>query len=567
MIGVIAREDEKRSVRELFELLKIPWESFRENADYDVVVSSGEYREEFRTDLLILHGTEIGEFDRRWGIEGGKSDGPRLAAHMGREFPVYGKCLALGSHGKPLIRRVEDGEPVAAELDHNGRRIIRVGFNLFDEVKTLLSADQAAKYAHIPTLEIHIDILRRLMIRAGVPFVEVPPVPFGHDLSACLTHDIDFAGIRNHRFDHTMFGFLYRALCRTSIDVLRGKSGIQKLLANLKAIALLPAVHLCLTEDFWIQFEQYLKLENGAPSTFFFLPHKATPGCAGDKAASMKRAGRYDLSEVGENIKELQEKGCEIGLHGIDAWHDAENAREETARIASVTGRDAQGVRVHWLFFDRESPGILERAGLSYDSTCGYNDAVGFRAGTAQAFRPFGCEDLLELPLLIQDTAMFFPGRMNLGEDEAFSLCRAIVEKVATFGGVLVINWHDRSLAPERLWGDFYCRLLEEIRKKKVWFATGSEVTGWFRKRRRLKFTQAAGEDGSRVLRIEGVEQSGLPDLKLRLYGDWDVGTEAIVSEEGYKEIPLRGDMEIRLPTQRKSRRDQQDLQETEKRS
>jgi hypothetical protein len=210
-----------------------------------------------------------------------------------------------------------------------------------------------------------------------------------------------------------------------------------------------------------------------------------------------------------------------VGLHGIDAWRDTGSAEQEAARISSASGKPVLGARIHWLYFNSGSHEALERAGMAYDSTFGYNFAVGFRAGTAQAYRPRGAGDLLELPLLIQDTTMFYPSRMDLSEQEAFVLCRNILEDVSVFGGALVVNWHDRSLAPERLWGDFYLKLLREIKSRRVWFATAGEAAHWFQKRRHVQFdTVLCAENGLKVTlaNLENHREGGLP-LSIRTCG------------------------------------------------
>ena len=119
------------------------------------------------------------------------------------------------------------------------------------------------------------------------------------------------------------------------------------------------------------------------------------------------------------------------------------------AQLTSLTAQPTAGVRMHWLYFDADSPRQLEAAGFDYDSTWGYNDAVGYRAGTSQVFRLAGTK-LMELPLSIMDSALFYPRRMGLTDREAMQLCRRIVANARRFGGTVVINWHDRSLAPER---------------------------------------------------------------------------------------------------------------------
>ncbi|MFA6226286.1 MAG: hypothetical protein WC620_08995 [Methanoregula sp.] len=72
-----------------------------------------------------------------------------------------------------------------------------------------------------------------------------------------------------------------------------------------------------------------------------------------------------------------------------------------------LAGDDSVGNRTHWLLFDRNSWKKLDDAGYTYDTTFGYNDDAGFRAGTLQVCHPEGCSKLLELPLHIQDIGLF----------------------------------------------------------------------------------------------------------------------------------------------------------------
>jgi hypothetical protein len=201
------------------------------------------------------------------------------------------------------------------------------------------------------------------------------------------------------------------------------------------------------------------------------------------------RAVRYQASDVADDISAAAGRGSEIALHGIDAWHDTAAAHREGAELLAITGGNPAGVRMHWLYFDQRSPLRLEAAGFAYDSTYGYNDAVGFRAGTAQVFRPFGCQRLLELPLSIMDSALLFTNRMNLSPDAAAQLTSTVVGHAAEFGGVLVVNWHDRSLLPERLWGRAYRTLMTEMRgNHRVWFAKARQAVDWYRWRRAIQF-------------------------------------------------------------------------------
>ncbi len=173
---------------------------------------------------------------------------------------------------------------------------------------------------------------------------------------------------------------------------------------------------------------------------------------------------------------------------------------------------------MHWLYFDQNSPKACEQAGFSYDSTYGYNDAVGFRAGTAQPFCMASATSLLELPLIVQDTALFYSGRMHLSEDRALDICRDVINTIAEVGGAITVNWHTRSLSPERLWGDFYLRLLRELGKYRVWYATASEIVSWFRRRRELRFERAGSAQGGRRVRVIGEYVDGQPPFVLRTH-------------------------------------------------
>lgn len=537
MIGVIARDCDTYAVREFFELFKTPWEYHVHGKAYDMVLCSGvplRERDRIVAPLTVVYSAEEHE-PRRF---------PVALTWKETCFPIFTGISVLEGEGIWIRSEEASNRHSAGKTNGKKDRTVRIGYNLFREVDVLLSVGQTREYATVATLEIHISILRELMVEAQVPFIEILPAPYGYNFIACLTHDIDFAGLRNHCFDRTMFGFLYRAVVLATFEVLRRKISWRTYLKKLRAAVLLPGVYLGLVEDYWARFDRYLKVERGLPSTFFFIPYKGVPGF---NAPSSRRACKYDIADLTGTLSRIQAAGSEVGLHGIDAWHDPEHAKRERERIESVSRTPVHGVRVHWLCLSASSPMVIEQAGLSYDSTWGYNDAVGFRAGTAQAFRPIGTKSLLELPLLIQDTAMFYAARMGLSEKEALILCRSIVGNVSKSGGTLVINWHDRSLEPERLWGGFYMKLLHEIRARQPWFATGHQTAEWFGKRRRVAFMHRATRDGTVKVRLEGAGTPGGPRMAVRLHGPWKRTGLENVADANETSFPLDGEVEFEI--------------------
>jgi hypothetical protein len=554
MIGVLCKPSEMEVVQEFFQLFKTSWEFYLPRHSYDLVLAT---TEEIPADLcpnvLVVYGSRTHSFDKENGILTRAIHSGVWLNWDGVEFPLYGDSAVFEAAGRPVVRRKGESDSVGLALDHATHQTVRVGYDLFKEVAYLLLKGQPKENAQIPTLEIHISLLRNIMLDAGLAFVEIPPVPAGYEFMACLTHDVDFTGICEHKLDYTMWGFVYRGLVSSLFDALRARIPWSKCRRNWQAVLSLPLVFLGWKDDFWLEFERYMKIEAGLGSTFFFVPFKGYRGTRGSKLAPRRRAVKYDISKMRRQIHTLIENDCEIGLHGIDAWQDSGKALAEYQRLCEVTGQSVAGVRMHWLYFAENSPTVLEEAGLSYDSTIGYNDAVGFHRGTSQAFSLSPAGNLLELPLIVQDTAMFYPDRTNLSEEEAMDSCSRLIQFISIFGGTLTVNWHTRSLSPERLWGDFYTRLLEEIRKSRVWFGTARQIVEWFRARRALRFEQVQFSGGRLCLKIAGRPADGHPPFLIRVYlpqskvsKDFDVQT----TTPAYTDTPWNGETELRVDLQ-----------------
>jgi hypothetical protein len=504
MISVLAHEASRPVIREFFELFKTPWRFQAANEPARVLLCAGVEAPANDAALVIVFAGERLSDDQELGACESRLGSGWLEAE-GVKLPLYGRHLTDKN----------SGSAVCQPSQRQGRAFVRVGYDLFEEIRHLLTAGQPAEQAAIPTLDRHIAFLRALILSHRLPLVEIPPQPAGHEFIACLTHDVDHVGIRNHKFDHTLFGFLYRATAGSVLDVCAGKRNLGQLGRNLVAALQLPLVHLGLARDFWYQFDQYTALEAGRPSTYFVIPKKGEPGLDAQGRRQPRRAASYDAAELRDILRRLEMAGKEVTVHGLDAWRDVAAGREERTRIGSLVQQPAAGVRMHWLYFDAGAPERLEAAGFDYDSTVGYNNTVGYRAGTGQVFKPLTARNLLELPLHIMDTALFYPSYLNLSPRQAEKVITPLLENARLYGGALTINWHDRSLAPERLWGDFYARLLGWLRERNPWFATAGQAVAWFRQRRAATFEVAAG--GQVRISLPGANDGPLPPLRVRV--------------------------------------------------
>jgi len=528
MIGVLAKPPEVPVIREFFELFKTPWELYRPGRRYDAVLTTGDGSVSAEgTPLVVIYsGRELAS-DAEVGIESlPRRIGP--LTYGGCDIPIYGDGIVFGS-GSGLTDK-ESGEAVMCFRERLGGVTVRIGYNLFEEVCLLLTVGQPADNAAIPALDLHIAVLRDLLAASAGPLVEIPPIPQSYRFLACLTHDMDHPSLRLHKFDVTLLGFLYRATVGSVSRVLRGRLSWRGLLRNWRAALKAPFVQVGLAKDPWRDFVRYMKLEKGFPSTFFAIPFRNCCGHThGGQLAPKRRACRYRLADINEELQDLMAGGCEIGLHGIDAWRDSGRGSEELAAIRQLNGAEKVGVRMHWLYFDTYSPATLEAGGADYDSTVGYNETIGYRAGTAQAYKSLETERMLELPMHVMDTALFYPSYLNLTPKQAGIRVGWLLDHAQRSGGCVTVNWHDRSIAAERQWDEFYVNLVEEMERCGAWFASASQAVAWFRMRRSVQFESVGQGVGAAGLKISMDRKHDLPDLQLRIY-------DAPVS---YRDIPV----------------------------
>ena len=520
MIGVIASSGEQGVVQEFFELFKTPWEFYRADRQYDVLLCAGDRPIAATAKLVLLYSGRKLQADDEQRIQTARQgEHFSMLSWRGNRIPIYGDAITFQGRSSALLTQEDSSECAAYLEDSPDGMLARIGYDLFGEIRTLLTAGQPPANAALPAVELHIALLRDLITGCGVSLVEIPPVPERYQFVACLTHDVDHPSLRQHKLDYTIAGFLLRATFGSLIDAFLGRISIRNAARNWLAVVKLPLVHIGLAKDFWRDFDaRYLKLEKDLPSTFFLIPRKNYAGKRVGGSAPALRAARYEAKELADTISRLRTAGREIGLHGIDAWLDSSAGSEELQEIRSLTGVAEIGVRMHWLYFNQQSATALEKADATYDSTIGYNETVGYRAGTTQVYKPLEAERLLELPMHAMDTALFYLSYLGLSPRKASTRLRQMTDHVVQFGGCLTVNWHDRSLAPERLWGGCYSELIQDMKSRSAWFATAGQAVSWFRKRRSAAFVMDSREPNAVRIQVAYDRGSDIPGLRLRIH-------------------------------------------------
>jgi len=192
MIGVIADSADSAVVREFFELFKTPWEFWRNGGRYDVVLCAGDFDFDKTATLVLLYSGSKIAFDNEKKLQPRCGDGnTRIVSRHGDKIPIYGNYVTFPEiESSALVE--EDSRECAAYSDESGERVVvRIGYDLFSEIRTLLTVGQPTANASLPTLDLHIAFLRDFITGSGVPVFEIPPVPDGYQFLACLTHDVD----------------------------------------------------------------------------------------------------------------------------------------------------------------------------------------------------------------------------------------------------------------------------------------------------------------------------------------------------------------------------------------
>jgi hypothetical protein len=160
----------------------------------------------------------------------------------------------------------------------------------------------------------------------------------------------------------------------------------------------------------------------------------------------------------------LREIGGECGVQpGYNTYRSPEKLRREIVILRDVLGDQPFGGRQHYLRWCPDTWIDWENCGMAYDSSVGFAEQTGFRAGTCVPYRPWlfplnRQADLLEIPLIVMDRTLL--EYMKLTKDQAIGDVKKLTARCRSVGGVFTILWHnDAFLDP--FYRNVYLGLLE----------------------------------------------------------------------------------------------------------
>jgi len=294
--------------------------------------------------------------------------------------------------------------------------------------------------------------LERLRTRLGI---EAPRWD-GRRFAVALTHDVDAP------WRWTRIG-VRGAAARLKADFFHGRA--RAAFREARALAHAPVHRLRGTDPNW-RFREIVaeSRQHGAiGATFFLLAAHRDPH---DGAAPEV----YDELRP-RLVDELADCGVEIGLHASYTAADDPAQIERELRVLRGLGARVTGNRYHYLRIDpHRNLRDVERADLRYDSTLGFPDALGFRAGIARPFRPWDVDrdapmDLVEIPLAVMDVTLAERRYLGLSPRDAWPRVERLLDWAAVDGAAFAILWHPDRFDPATAggWDRLYFRLLDAI--------------------------------------------------------------------------------------------------------
>lgn len=174
----------------------------------------------------------------------------------------------------------------------------------------------------------------------------------------------------------------------------------------------------------------------------------------------------------------------DVGLHGSpDSAFNLSVLNKELDNLRGL-GFNPTGFRTHYLHFDyQKSFSVLEAAGIKYDSTLGYWENIGFRAGISFPFYPFNIKEnrpfrVLEIPLIVMDTTLHSAKAMNLSSLSGARTLNRLIGMAATYQSHISLLWHNTTFDPVDYpgWGKLYWKTIKRALNKQAWVTSLNDI-------------------------------------------------------------------------------------------
>ena len=281
-----------------------------------------------------------------------------------------------------------------------------------------------------PVVNEYLEMLRNMFRFLGIE------IENKHHYKPKITHDVDFFA-RYDKFTKVIKatgGDIFKRKCfKKAIKTFKSYFQIKKGMLNDPYD----------TFDFLMNISEKI----GLKSRFYFIP-----------SVNGEEDAQYDITDeaVVKTIQHINERGHIVGIHGAYRSYNNEDLLHKELKRFPEGIKISEG-RQHYLRFSNpETWQMLNDTGIKTDSTIGFINNIGFRAGICLEYPVFNILTrkklvLKELPLIFMEQA----ARKKYPDKELFFSKFAVLKNsVKKYEGNFVILWHNNNFNIDE-WEDY----------------------------------------------------------------------------------------------------------------
>jgi hypothetical protein len=382
--------------------------------------------------------------------------------------PIVGRRIVAGKEfgfeGVRLIFNALSRQPELAKIRLPGERLVWTASDLDPEERARVQRPWLDEW-----------ILGRTGPRQS-------PWPENKPFALCLSHDMDhitsFAGRESRR----RLARRWRMCGPRSPEFWRQAIG-----AGRASVSSFVREKVLRRDDRYRNVGDWLRIEAdcGFNSSLYFFAGEISPWHPFDCDYALGDRVRFEgaTATVGTMMREISDRGWEVSLHGSIASATQPGAlRRQKEEIEDAIGRPAETTRQHYLQYDPAvTPDLQAEAGFIADTSQGFNDLVGYRAGTCFPYLVWSRSrgemlPLLEVPLHVQDGPMWGAAP---SVEAAVVLCVRMMDQVQAMGGCMGLLFHPLALSTERGLA-VYREVLQEAYRRNAWGCSTRELAHWW---------------------------------------------------------------------------------------
>lgn len=291
-----------------------------------------------------------------------------------------------------------------------------------------------------------------LALAQAIEFLSPSWTPHRLEASVKLSHDIDDVDINFSGLPRS-FGLGLKSAVRLGWMALplSVRSAVQQITREKRPLASMSSLMKSALgrrpngRDFVRRISE-LSAKHAVDSAFYWKGSPLTPFDSGYDPRSAR---------VRALISEVSALGFENGVHpGYYTFENLPELRLEVERLRNVMGDGDLGGRQHYLRWSPRTWLDWEECGLAYDSSLGYAEACGFRAGTCVPYKPWIVAEnressVLEIPLLIMESTLAQTTAPAAGECSPENMLTALQvfwRRCSAVHGVFTLLFHNSSL-------------------------------------------------------------------------------------------------------------------------